>query len=290
MLDINKLGKGIKHGNTLQFICPACFEEGSAQAGNPHLAVFNDGKFNCIKYSGDKLHNKRIIELAGLNDGSLLRAQVAEFNQLIATEKIYDKAILLKLLPLYDYFISRGITKETQKLFEIGLAMSGTCRKRFTAPIYNLKGQIHGFWARWHKDEVPENTPKYKLIGRKSNFIYPWHINKEDIIKNKNVILVESPVDVMYLHQNGVRTSLCLFGTSLSTHLLNYLISLNPNKIYISTNNEPENNNTGNNAAIKIKEKLDDFFDNSKIIIKLPTKKDFAEMTEKEILGWNNSP
>lgn len=64
MLDISKLGKGLNKAGQTSYVCPACLEEGSTQIGNPHLTVFSSGKFNCIKYTGDKAHNKRIFELA----------------------------------------------------------------------------------------------------------------------------------------------------------------------------------------------------------------------------------
>jgi hypothetical protein len=63
-------------------------------------------------------------------------------------------------------------------------------------------------------------------------------------------------------------------------------LKLDPNKIYISFNNDQEKNNAGNDAAEKGKNKLLRYFDPRQIEIKLPNKKDFGEMSSEEILVW----
>ena len=61
-------------------------------------------------------------------------------------------------------------------------------------------------------------------------------------------------------------------------------MSQNLNKITISTNNDSEKiSNRGLEAAIKIYLKLTNFFDASKLEIRLPIAKDFGEMLENGI-------
>ncbi len=45
--------------------CPACAESGADTHGREHLIVWPDGRFGCVANPGDKLHRKRIFELAG---------------------------------------------------------------------------------------------------------------------------------------------------------------------------------------------------------------------------------
>lgn len=64
-LDLTKLEKvKTSNGKTIAR-CPACAETGGDGKGT-HLAVFEDGRFACIKFQGDTEHRRRIYELAGL--------------------------------------------------------------------------------------------------------------------------------------------------------------------------------------------------------------------------------
>ena len=60
------------------------------------------------------------------------------------------------------------------------------------------------------------------------------------IYKNKEVILVESIGDSMALYENGYKNNLVTFGLDVSQKLMTTLITLNPEKIIISTNNAKE--------------------------------------------------
>lgn len=62
-LDVSKLTKARKLGNVTQAQCPACAESGLDKSGN-HLRIFADGRFGCALQPKDKIHNKRIWELA----------------------------------------------------------------------------------------------------------------------------------------------------------------------------------------------------------------------------------
>jgi hypothetical protein len=69
--------------------------------------------------------------------------------------------------------------------------------------------------------------------------------------------------------------------------MIGLLIRYNLQNIIIATNNEPDNDGIGNKAAVKIQSALLQWFDKERIKIKLPTKKDFGEMTSAEIEEWN---
>ena len=115
--------------------------------------------------------------------------------------------------------------------------------------------------------------PKWKILGRKKDFLFPYHVNKQEILDKKEVILLESPGDAFSLMTAGINNCLVMFGTNLSYKLLNTLISLNLQKIIISTNNDEINrfgNSPGKDAAKKIKNKLLNFFDENYIKIITP--------------------
>jgi hypothetical protein len=61
----------------------------------------------------------------------------------------------------------------------------------------------------------------------------------------------------------------------------------NLENIIISTNNDADSDyNRGMEAALNIKSKLSKFFNPDTLKVKLPTRKDFGDMTKAEILEW----
>jgi DNA primase len=202
----------------------------------------------------------------------------------LITEKFYPKELLIKLLPETQYWENRGISKEVLKRFTGGLATGGKMLRRYIFPVYDPKGNILGFAGRYVGANRPDSAPTWKILGKKQNFLYPCHLNKEIIRDSKQVILVEGISDVLTLFQNGIENVMCIFGTSISPKLVSYLISLDISEVIISTNNEPDNASIGNLAAEEIQEKLSKFFSDIKIC--LPYKKDFNELTPEEIEKW----
>ncbi len=213
----------------------------------------------------------------------------------IRVAKTFSKDILKHLLPDYDLFLERGISEETLREFEAGLAHAGKLNRRICFPIYNRQGKIHGFTGRWYTNDLPNSEhkiPKWKHYGQKLNFIYPCHLNDSILREKKRVIIVESIGDVLSLWEAGIKEIVCSFGTSLSTKLINYIIGIDPTEIIISTNNDtavedtPEQEQKGPAAARRMRKKLAKFFSADKIFISLPPKKDFGEMSKVEIKRW----
>ena len=91
---------------------------------------------------------------------------------------------------------------------------------------------------------------------------------------------------MLSLWDAGIQNTVVTFGLDVSLSLLNLLLILDPNEVILSFNNDSENNSAGNKAAKKAKRKLLRYFDSTQVKIKLPTKKDFGEMTRGEITTW----
>lgn len=177
------------------------------------------------------------------------------------------------LLPHHKVYLDKKISLETIELFKGGVSMGGFMRNRYTFPIFDDRGNIIGFSGRALMDRM---KPKWKNKGKTRNWVYPIFLNKEEIQRTKSVRLVESIGDMLALWEVGIRNVLVLFGVKISKALIAELISLNPETIYVSLNNEPDNNNIGNNAAEKITEKLSCIFD--KVSVELPLHGDFSDM------------
>ena len=84
----------------------------------------------------------------------------------------------------------------------------------------------------------------------------------------------------------GIKNVIVTFGLDVSVAILNTLLRIDPDKIYISLNNDASNNNAGNEAAKKVERKLLKYFNRDQIAIKLPDLNDFGDMSTVQIGKW----
>lgn len=222
-----------------------------------------------------------------LKDKNYQQIVVKDIKPQIKEKKTFDKDLLLKLNKNHEYWIKRGVNAETISLFHGGIASAGKMKDRYVFPIFDSKNEIVGFSGR---DITNKSKIKWKHLGDKSSWCYPSFLNVDEIKKQKEVIIIESIGDCLSLYQAGIKNTIVTFGLEVSVSILNFLLKLDPEKIYISFNNDNQKNNAGNNASEKAFNKLLRYFDKKQLQIKLPSKKDFGEMNEEEILKWKNNP
>ena len=200
--------------------------------------------------------------------------------------KIFPQSYLTKLIPVHNYWTNRGISPETLDLFEGGVVESGTMANRYVFPIFDSKRNLIGVTGRCIHPLKNEKIPKWLHKGKTSEWKYPLQVNHEIIKEKKEVILVESIGDMLALWEAGVKNTLIVFGLNLSPSIVGLLIKLDPDKIFISFNNDSCNNSAGNKASKKARGKLANHFNPEDVEIKLPDKNDFGEMTTEEIEEW----
>ena len=194
-------------------------------------------------------------------------------------EKIYPESYLEKLLPVRDFYLKKKISEQTQKLFRCGYAGGGKMYRRIVFPIYNLDNQIHGFSGRTVIEG--ENIPKWKHLGRKSDWVYPHHIAHPYIDKSNEVILVESIGDCMALYESGFKNVLMLGGLDISSKVMSYLNTFNLDKIIVAMNNDKDKEtNSGGIATIKTVAKLSQIYDLNQICVNPPLANDFGDMLQ----------
>mgnify|MGYP001066812881 FL=1 len=199
--------------------------------------------------------------------------------EVIEMEKIYPESYLEKLLPMKTFYEKRGVSSNTQDKFKCGYAGGGKMYRRIVFPIYDLDGQIHGFSGRSVTND--EHIPKWKHMGRKTNWVYPHHLSHSNIEDKEEVILVESIGDCMALYEAGHDNVLMLAGLDISAKIISYLNSFDLKRIIVATNNDnSKDENTGALASIKVAAKLSSVFDLSLIKINPPVCNDFGEMLE----------
>ena len=245
-----------------------------------YLIIYPDGRYGCIANQGDSEHRKRIWQLAGIG-GDPDMAQ--EYNTQPPKPDIpqtYPISLLDKLTKDYSYWEGRGIPSEVMAKTRGGVALDGQMKNRWVIPIFGINDDVLvGFTGRALKQGM---EPKWKHLGRTSTWVFG---DRDEIEDSRIAILVESPGDYLALKNAGVENILCLFGVILNQSIIRFLISSNVKTIYISTNNDVKHT-VGQDAAQKIKEKLDKFFESDNVMIRLPTKKDFGEMNVEEIKAW----
>ncbi len=151
------------------------------------------------------------------------------------------------------YLISRGISNDIIKHFELGLASNefdllhktltsqgylvsdlhdlglvkqsknerfyDLFRQRIIFPIKNEKGNTLAFSGRTYKgdDESAKyiNSPQTKVFT-KSNVLYNMHNALNEIKKNDRVVLFEGYMDVIAAYKAGVKEAVASMGTSLT--------------------------------------------------------------------------
>jgi hypothetical protein len=209
----------------------------------------------------------------------------------IKMDQVYNKSDLKKLLPHHKFYLDKKISLETLKIYQGGYATAGKMNGRYTFPIFQdrVTDNIIGFTGRALRYSANSKIPKWKHIGQRRNWLYPLYLPTPDgytfrneIEKKKEVIVVESVGDSLALTENKIFNHLVTFGLGISSKQICELVALNPSRIVIAFNNDSNKAvNIGLESSIKDFIKLMDFFDISKLSIKLPTENDFSDIHVK---------
>lgn len=150
-----------------------------------------------------------------------------------------------------DYLKKRGLTEQTIKEFQLGFALNtwegltlylqkkgfplelvakaglitkkgegsyfDYFRNRLVFPIWDRQGQVIGFGGRIMEDGEPKylNSPETMLFN-KGKILYGFHMAIPWIRREKEAVLVEGYMDVILLHQHGIKNALAPLGTALT--------------------------------------------------------------------------
>lgn len=266
ILDLDKV-EGLRR-NGLDWVgrCPICALE-NRDKSKQHLSILSSGVYNCI---ADQSHNKGIYQLIGVGGSGVIEDRPIEQPR-IECIKTWDIGLLTKLIQDFRYFEGRGISAATQKHFRMGVALTGQMASRIVIPLLNEhKTQIIGFTGRALNNEI---KPKWRHLGSKSGWLFVG--DESSIRESRTILITEGPADILALYECGIKNTLCLFGTIISSKQLAFLIRTNPSKIVIGLNNEESG--IGNKAAFKLKDVLIKYFSEERIVIGLPKTKDFNQ-------------
>lgn len=122
---------------------------------------------------------------------------------------------------LLDHLKAAGYTLE--ELMTVGLAMPSDkggydrFRGRVLWPIKDANGQVLGFGARklYEDDQGPKylNTPETPIY-HKGSVLYGLDLARKEIVKRKEIVVVEGYTDVMACHLAGYPNAVATCGTA----------------------------------------------------------------------------
>jgi len=165
--------------------------------------------------------------------------QIQQFENVVSNNEnksssISEEDINGFILDRDDYFISRGFSKSTLDLFEVGTTRVFREGPRETIPIRDDEGKFVGMSCRIGMDEYGD-FPKYRLLKdfNKSSYLYGLNLAKNSLDKfNYTLILTEGFTDVWAFYEIGVPIAVCSMGVSIS-NVQRYLLSKYVNKCIV---------------------------------------------------------
>jgi DNA primase len=142
-----------------------------------------------------------------------------------------DKDSLTKLLLAKGY--------KEKELIDLGLILNNNFSyydvfiNRIIFPLWDISGKVIGYSGRIYTDS---NMAKYvntkeTIIFKKGLNLYNYHRAKEEIRKNKQVIIMEGFMDVIRSYTVGIKNVIALMGTSITVEQANLIKKLSNNVI-----------------------------------------------------------
>ena len=238
-------------GRNFTALCPFHPEKTPSFVVSPEKQIFKC--FGCgvggnaitfvEKYEGVSFFEavKRVAEICGveLPEGEF-KEEESSFEEFgLKAAKLFHSH-LDEVLP---YLEERGIDRATAEKFLLGYAPRGYLKElkdfpkealealglvnrsgkeffaeRLIIPIFNHSGKVVAFAGRALKEGA---SPKYinspeSSTFKKGSLLYGFYQSKEEVLKRREVIVVEGYFDVISLHRIGVKRAVAPMGTSLT--------------------------------------------------------------------------
>ena len=243
----------------------------SGKGGNVIAFLMEHEQFNypeSIRYLANK-YNIEIIETTDKSENVEERNARESLFIINSFAQEYFQNILSKEDIVKDYLINRGLSDSTidnfnigfspdsknsfyknsiengfarDYLIETGLVISNEdnyvdrFKGRIMFPIKSISGRILGFGGRIidsnKKLAKYINSPESKIYN-KSKTLYGIYESKQFIVKDDVCYLVEGYMDVVQLHEHGIKNVLASSGTSLTKDQIILIKRLTPNIVIL---------------------------------------------------------
>jgi DNA primase len=163
-----------------------------------------------------------------------------------------------------EVWFERGFTEETMRKFEVRYAPEW---RAILWPVRDEKKVATGYTARSLRGG---DGPKYLYPRGFTRTLFPLNH-----YVGESVILVEGPLDAMWLHQNGYPQALAVLGPGLTQNQVKWLRA-NTRRVFLCFDND----NVGREGAKQARERLAKL---SVEIVRIPRVKDVQELSALEL-------
>lgn len=226
-----------------------CFSCGAA--GNVFTFVQNYENVSFIE--AVKIVAEKIgYQISGILKQETVLKYQKEYDLMELVNKYYENNINTRNgLQAKEYLHNRGLSDEDISKFRIGLALDEATtlknilekkgytikvledlglvnvadgnaydvfRGRITFPLYDTEGHVIGYSARIYRGEQVAKyiNTKETYLYKKGNYLYNYHLAKDEAKRSKKLIIVEGQMDAIRLYINGVKNVVALMGTALT--------------------------------------------------------------------------
>lgn len=212
---------------------------------------------NQTEYEIMKLALKFYQNNLNTTEGKLAKQYLEERKLDSDTIKAFDIGLALdKEHSLNKLLLSKKYDVET--LLNLGLVnrnanhLNDIFSNRIIFPIHDLDGNPIGFTGRIYNNngQAKYINSKESPIFRKGQILFNYHRAKNEIKKQKEVIIVEGNMDAIRMYANGIKNVVALMGTSLTKDQVNIIKNLRAKVILMFDNDSAGETATLNNGDI----------------------------------------
>lgn len=141
---------------------------------------------------------------------------------------------LNKIDMLTKLLTSKGISLETLNSIDLSNTNHDSYINRVMFPLHDKDGRVIGFSGRIYdnSDYNKYQNSKETILFKKREVLYNLHRAREDIRKEKSVIVMEGFMASIRAYINGIRNVVAEMGTALSSEQANMIKRLS-NNIYL---------------------------------------------------------
>lgn len=226
-----------------------CFSCGAAGNVFTFVQNFENVSFiEAVKIVAEKIG----YQISGVFKQETVLKYQKEYDLMELVNKYYENNINTKSgLAAKDYLHKRGLSDEDINKFRIGLSLDepdtlknilekkgyttkvsedlglvnnidgkffDVFRGRIMFPLYDTEGHVIGYSARIYRGEAIAKyiNTKETYLYKKGNYLYNYHLAKDEAKRSKKLIIVEGQMDAIRLYINGVKNVVALMGTALT--------------------------------------------------------------------------
>ena len=230
-----------------------CF--GCGASGNAIGFVMQYDHFD-FRQAVEYLANQLGLELPDDENGEK-NQEIKQLHEIMQRANVFFQQQLRQSEPAKHYLISRGLSGQIAKTFNIGFVPEGwrqlaehlpqpeqhrrlhqtgmlkekngraydTFRHRIMFPIRNVRGQVVGFGGRSIDNSPPKylNSPE-TILFHKNDELFGLYEAKVANAKLDRLLVTEGYMDVVSLHQYGVTHAVATLGTAINKQHLQKLL------------------------------------------------------------------